>query len=572
MCTLMTPSTDILAALGQASYIWHIAEDRLEWSDNFASLIGFKEGIELHSARGFEALLSAQSKQTRYNQLQESIAQSAPGEGGAYQCVYAISDRVILGDEPVWIEDVGRWYPDEDGKPKFAQGILRIVSERRKREENLKRKSEIDELTGLPNRVLLEEKLDMSIKDGLALGRSSALLLISLSDFDQINATLGFSAGDEVLVQVAETLNDAKREGDLAARFSGAKFGFILSNCNEKQVETAARRMLAMLNGRVHVTSNGPVALKASAGACLLPKHAMNAHEAISSVTLALQKAQIRFGAKVAVHDPDPDLLQKRASDAGLLNQFAKAIELGAMHLAFQPIVGAQSHRPEFYEALLRMTPETEGVIEDARFLNLAERLGLMRLLDRKALEMTLDTLEECPDAILSVNVTYDSIADGAWTSLLRDRLKLIPDMAPRLIVELTESQLVTNLEETASAVLSMQGLGCRVAIDDFGAGYTSFSHLQRLNIDIIKIDGSFCRDMAQDQKTRAFLEAMQWLSSRSSVETVVEWVEDVEQAAQLKEWGYTYLQGSLFGMPLAILPWERKRDLSQKTLKARKT
>lgn len=561
----MNPTKDILAALGQASYVWHIGEDRLKWSENFRSLIGFRDQVDLDSARGFEALLSAQSQQTRFNQLQESIAQNPDGDGGSYQCVYAISTSAIERDETVWIEDVGRWYPDDQGKPQLAEGIVRIVSERRKREETLKRKSEIDELTSLPNRVHLEEMIDLHVKEGLSSGKSSALLLISLADFDEINSTLGFSAGDEILVQVADLLNGAKRDGDITARFSGAKFGFILCDCNETEVDIAARRLVRMLNGQIRQTANGPVALKASAGACLLPKHAINANEAISSVTLALQKAQKRFGSKVTIHNPDPGLNAQRSNDAKLLNHFAKAIEAGAMHLAFQPIVGAQSHKPEFHEALLRMTPETEDVIEDARFLHIAERLGLMRLLDRKALEMTLDTLEECPDAVLSVNVTHDSIADGAWTSLLRDRLEQVKDMAPRLIVELTESQIVSNMEETALAVASMQELGCRVAIDDFGAGYTSFSHLQKLNIDIIKIDGSFCRDMADDHKTRAFLEAMQWLSSRSSVETVVEWVEDVDQAAQLKEWGYTYLQGSLFGMPLAILPWERKRELSQK-------
>jgi len=566
----MNPPQDILAALGQASYVWRIGEDKLEWSDNFRSLIGFHDQVDLYSARGFETLLSAQSQQTRFNQLQESIAENPDGDGGSYQCVYAISAAAIHTNETVWIEDVGRWYPDDQGKPSYAEGIVRIVSERRKREENLKRKSKIDELTSLPNRVHLEEMIDQHVKDGLSSGKSSALLLISLADFDEINSTLGFSAGDEILVQVAEVLNDAKRDGDIAARFSGAKFGFILCNCSEKEVDTAARRLVRMLNGQIRQTTNGPVALKVSAGACLLPKHAINANEAISSVTLALQQAQKKFGAKVSIHNPDPELQGQRTSDAKLLNQFAKVIEAGAMHLAFQPIVGAQSHKPEFHEALLRMTPETEDVIEDARFLHIAERLGLMRLLDRKALEMTLDVLEECPDAILSVNVTYDSIADGAWTSLLRDRLSEISDMAPRLIVELTESQIVSNMEETAQAVSSMKELGCRVAIDDFGAGYTSFSHLQKLNIDIIKIDGAFCRDMADDHKTRAFLEAMQWLSSRSSVETVVEWVEEAEQAAQLKEWGYTYLQGSLFGMPLAILPWERKRELSRRSLRIR--
>ncbi|MDJ0613910.1 MAG: bifunctional diguanylate cyclase/phosphodiesterase [Rhizobiaceae bacterium] len=566
----MDENQDILAELGQASYVWHIAEDRLDWSENFKSLIGFHEEVNLESARGFEALLSAQSQQTRFTQLQESIAQDSHGDGGTYQCVYAVSAKVISGDEPVWVEDVGRWYPDENGKPSYARGIVRIVSERRKREESLKRKSEIDELTSLPNRVHLEEAIDLYIKNGLSLGKSAALLLISLSDFDEINSTLGFSAGDEVLKLVAEVLTSAKRDGDIAARFSGAKFGFIFDNCNEEEVESAARRLTSLLNGKVHLTSCGPVALKASAGACLLPKHAINPHEAIGSVTAALHQAQKRFGLKVSVYDPDPTLVEKRANDAKLLTQFAKAIEDGAMHLAFQPIVGAQTHRPEFHEALLRMTPETEGVIQDARFLGIAERLGLMRLLDRKALEMTLDVLEQCTDAVVSVNVTYDSIADGSWTSTLRERLLLVPDIAPRLIVEITESQIVSNMEETVAAIASMQEMGCRVAIDDFGAGYTSFSHLKDLNVDIIKIDGSFSREMVDNKKTRSFLEAMQWLSNRSSVETVIEWVEDADQAAQFKEWGYTYLQGELFGMPLPILPWERKRELSTKTFRSR--
>ncbi|MEM7291285.1 MAG: EAL domain-containing protein, partial [Pseudomonadota bacterium] len=120
-----------------------------------------------------------------------------------------------------------------------------------------------------------------------------------------------------------------------------------------------------------------------------------------------------------------------------------------------------------------------------------------------------------------------------------------------------------SNLDETVRAVHHMRQMGCRVAIDDFGAGYTSFSHLRDMPIDMVKMDGSFCQELKSDPRNAAFLEAMQRLADRFEVKTVVEWVEDAETAALLKAIGCTYLQGSFFGMPLAVLPWERKRELS---------
>lgn len=557
----MHPSDNILAALGQSNYIWQIARDRLDWSENFRALIGFNDGVDLNSARGFESLLSSESQQTRFAVLQSSIAEAAEGEGGSYQCVYAISPKVTSQSEPVWVEDTGRWYADENGKPDYAEGIVRIVSERRKREEFLKRKSELDDLTQLPNRAHLEEMLDIHIREGLAGGKTSAFMLIALHDFDQINSIYGFAAGDEILRQVADLLKSAKRDRDLAARFSGAKFGFVLDNCDVNELEAAAARMLAKVNGRILETSMGPVSLKACAGACLLPRHAANSHDAVAAVTTALDGSKEMFGTRLAVFDPDKPRATGFEQRSELLKRFVQTIEDGAMHLAFQPVVGASSHKPVFHEALLRMIPESEGAIGDAGFLKIAEGLGLMRLLDNKALSLTLDVLDTCPDAVLSVNVTHDSIADGEWLGLLEARLLEVADLAPRLIVELTESQIVTNICETRRVIEKIRSLGCRVAIDDFGAGYTSFAHLRDLPIDWVKIDGSFCQEFQKDPRNGAFLEAMQRLADRFDVKTVVEWVEDAETASVLAEMGYTCMQGSLFGMPLAILPWEKSRE-----------
>ncbi|MEM9277539.1 MAG: bifunctional diguanylate cyclase/phosphodiesterase, partial [Pseudomonadota bacterium] len=477
--------------------------------------------------------------------------------GFAYKCIYAIAPSNLIHDTILWLEDIGRWYPDENGKPARAEGIVRIINERRKREENLKRKSEIDELTGLANRRFLEDRINQTAARCFLDNKSSAFLLVSLVDFERINNTYGFAAGDEVLRKVSGLLKEQMRSDDLAARFSGAKFGLIIKDCKGAEIHVAAHRLLNAINGKVLKTSSGPVALKIAIGACLLPYHAQKDVEAIACATSSLTHAKHEFGAKMHLYDPDPEMIRKREADSKLLTRFVEVMEKDAMHLAFQPVFDPASGQPAFHEALLRMDGLGDEVIKDAEFVRLAEDLGLMRILDLKAMNMALNVLERCPEAILSINATHESLENGEWISTLASRFYDVRGLAERLIVELTESHLPGDIEETRKAIRHLQNLGCRVAIDDFGVGYTSFSHLRDLGVDMIKIDGSFVRNLRNDPNNSVFLKSMQQLASAFEVKTVVEWVEDVETAVQLQEWGFDYLQGSLYGMPLAVLPWE---------------
>ena len=169
-----------------------------------------------------------------------------------------------------------------------------------------------------------------------------------------------------------------------------------------------------------------------------------------------------------------------------------------------------------------------------------------------------MQTLEMCPTAKLAINITHESLESEEWFELLNSRLMQIENAAERLIIEITESQLPVSMQETAKVISRIQALGCRVALDDFGAGYTSFANLRDLNVDIVKVDGSFCRSLKQDPRNGEFLQAMQRIAATFNVQTVVEWVEDVEVAAQLKDWGFDCLQGGLYGMPMALLPWAK--------------
>ncbi|MEM9331053.1 MAG: bifunctional diguanylate cyclase/phosphodiesterase [Pseudomonadota bacterium] len=554
----MTNTSAILASIGQASYEWDIENDLLSWSDNFKELVGFKPDIDVSSAREFEKLLSSDSQVTRFAVIQSADKTKVDEAGCAYQCIYAINPANLYDETVLWLEDIGRWYPNKDGKPVRAAGIVRIINERRKREESLKRKSEVDELTGLANRRFLEDRINRTTEQCFLDNKSSAFLLLALEDFERVNNTYGFATGDEVLKQVTGLLKQQMRNDDLAARFSGAKFGLIIRDCKEAEILIAAQRLHHAINGKVLKTSSGPVALKVAIGACLLPFHARKDVEAIACATSALTHARQEFGIKVHLHNPDPQMLLKREADSKLLTRFVDVMEKDAMHLAFQPIFDPNTGKPAFHEALLRMDGLGDEVIKDAEFVRLAEDLGLMRILDLKALNNGLDVLESCPDAVLSINTTHESLENGEWISTLVRRIHDVRGLAERLIVELTESHLPGDIQETHKAVRYLQSFGCRVAIDDFGVGYTSFAHLRDLGVDMIKIDGSFVRNLNQDSKNSVFLKSMQQLASAFNVKTVVEWVEDVETAVQLQEWGFDYLQGSLYGMPLAVLPWER--------------
>ena len=162
-----------------------------------------------------------------------------------------------------------------------------------------------------------------------------------------------------------------------------------------------------------------------------------------------------------------------------------------------------------------------------------------------------------------SLNITHETTEDSQWLSTLASRLSDIAGGAERLIVEITESQIPADIEETAKFVQLVHDIGCKVAIDDFGAGYTSFANLKNLNVDLVKVDGSFCRDLKQDPRNGIFLQTLQNLATAFEVQTVVEWVEDAETAALMKEWGFDYLQGNCFGMPLAVAPWDRNPVVS---------
>jgi EAL domain-containing protein (putative c-di-GMP-specific phosphodiesterase class I) len=236
-------------------------------------------------------------------------------------------------------------------------------------------------------------------------------------------------------------------------------------------------------------------------------------------------------------------------------NQVKQALRDHRLQFAFQPVVNSDSEIPVFYECLLRMRDEQGQIVPAGVFVPVIEQLGLVRMVDRHVLDLALDFLTENPQLQLAINISGLTASDQSWLRRMSALLKGRPDVAKRLIVEVTETSALIDIEESARFLQTIRELGCRVAVDDFGAGYTSFRHLKALTLDIVKIDGSFVKNLAGNVDNQLFIRNLLGLADTYGMETVAECVETQEDATFLIGEGVKYLQGYFFGRPSLETP-----------------
>jgi len=232
------------------------------------------------------------------------------------------------------------------------------------------------------------------------------------------------------------------------------------------------------------------------------------------------------------------------------------ALRQNRLLFAFQPVVCAATGEVEYFECLLRMRDEAGAVAAGAEFVAAVEQLGLIGQIDRFVLDEAVRELGTAPDVTLGFNVSGLTAGDRPWLRSLTRRLRNRPDLARRVVVEITETAALHDIEESARFVDTLRDAGCRVALDDFGAGHTSLRHLQSLAVDIVKIDGSFIRNLADNPENRVFLRHLLGLTRGFGLSTVAECVESAEDAALLRAEGIGYLQGYHIGPPTIERPW----------------
>jgi EAL domain-containing protein (putative c-di-GMP-specific phosphodiesterase class I) len=229
---------------------------------------------------------------------------------------------------------------------------------------------------------------------------------------------------------------------------------------------------------------------------------------------------------------------------------------------AYQPIVGAVSRKPEHHECLLRLKRDDGSIAAAGEFIPAAETLGLVRLVDRRALEMAVAQLYAHEDVKLSINVSGTTACDQSWLQSFINYVRENREVAERMTVELTETAALHGFEENSRFVTRLRDMGCRVAIDDFGAGYTSFRNLHNLHVDMVKIDGDYVKNLSTSPDNQLFVRTLVDLAKNFRLETVAEWVSSEEDAKLLLELGVDYCQGYYFGQPTVSPDWLTKKDL----------
>lgn len=549
---LSEPGTDLFAILGQAGFSWDIAGDTLCWSDNVAAVLRDIPQSALSAASEFSRLIEPM-RGVRNDAVMNSTA-SDGGDGVPYQIEYGL--RASVSSPVLWIDECGRWFAGADGKPSHAHGIIRVNNERHARDEQLLKLSQDDPLTGEFNRTRLTAALAEAIEEAGRFRSSFAFMLVGIDHLAQINDAFGYEVADEVIVEVAKRIRARLRGGDVLGRFSGNKFGLILKNCSVDDMNIAAERFLAGIRDEVVPTRSGPVALTASIGAINALRHAGTVEEAMSRTQEALDLAKARRRGSLMVWRPNVERDAQRRVNIRVTDEIVTALNERRIVMAYEPVVSTVSRQPAFHECLVRMRQEDGEYSLSPDIVPVAEKLGLIRLVDHRVLELVVAELADAPQAQLSLNISPDTTMDPDWWARIESLMRAYPGVAERLIVEITETVAIQDLDDVRGFVTRLKNFGSRIAIDDFGAGYTSFRNLRKLGVDIVKIDGAFVQNIARSSDDRVFVQTLIDLAHRLGIETVAEWVQDEEAAGLLQGWGCDYIQGRLTGLASLTKPW----------------
>ena len=539
----------VLASVRETAYRWDFASDRIDWAANAEAVLGVADAEKIAGGRAFALLVDPEQAGARYDGITGG-PHVAPETALRYCLRYRFLPEGRRGRAALWIEDTGVCSINADSRPSVAQGTLRVINDRREREERLLYLGSHDELTGQLNRTRLTDELTFFLGSAGRTPTKGAFLLGGVNDLTLVNETYGYDVGDEVITIVGRRIGRALRGKDCIGRFSSNKFGIVLQDCSVEGVETIARRLVATVRDSFIDTSVGAVATSISVGAVLLPDNAGNAQAAIGRALQALDVARSSRSDRFSLYQPCERRESERRRAVPIADEIVRALNDRRMILALQPIVTSGSHEPELYECLLRMKRLDGSIASASEFIPVAEQFGLAKLVDHRALELAVELLRSMPDIKLAFNVSAATATDPQWLHGLEAFAGKGSGLAERLTIEITETAAISDLEETVKFVAALKALGCRVALDDFGAGYTSFRSLRLLGVDMVKIDGSFIQNLGTQAEDELFVRTLIELAKSFGITTVGEWVGDEKTAKMLENAGISYMQGYFFGAP----------------------
>ena len=545
----------ILSEIEETAYVWDLKSDRIDWESNAPQILGVASEGVIATGNAFQQLIAAEHSARRSEAFNGKASDSV--RGVPYRLHYRFRPAGLRGDISVWIEEHGRWWPDAAGAPSRARGVLRIINDRYFEEQRQLYRSDLDELTGQLNRIRLTEALTEVLERSQKTGQACAFLVVAVNNLAVINETFGYDVGDEIILAAATQIKGRLRGGDVLGRYSSNKFGIVLQDCGAGAMRIAAERFMKAVRDSTIKTSACQLTATLSIGGVIVPDQAQTVQQALNYAMQALDRAKSKRFDCFMAYEPSSTSENTRRKSIEVADQVIEALDDNRMRLVLQAMVGAKSGKAEIYECLLRMERLDGSIVSAGEFIPIAEQLGLSRLIDRRTLELSVALLKRHTGLTLSLNVSGLTASDHEWLVALQRLTGGRRDLTNRMIIEITETAAIEDLDQTINFVDTLKELGCRVAIDDFGAGYTSFKNLKLLNVDMVKIDGAFVKNLADDTSDQIFIKTMVELAQTFGMETVAEWVGDQRSVDMLRDMGITYLQGFFYGLPIDAAAYE---------------
>jgi diguanylate cyclase (GGDEF)-like protein len=461
---------------------------------------------------------------------------------------------------PVVVNDAERWFalaasPRHDDSGVFIgfRGVGSDVTTQRESADKINRMARFDTLTGLPNRLHLNEQLARAMSEAEKWGTRCAFMMIDLDRFKAVNDTLGHPVGDRLLGRVSERLSQLVGDNEMVGRLGGDEFAVVMRDATDSaRVDQLAQTIIEALS-RPYEVDQYTLYIGASVGVAIGPRDGRTAEMLIRSADLALYRSKDHGGG--VFHTYEPQLHVKAEERRVLEMALRQALEKGEMHLEYQPVVAADTGSLNGFEALLRWTHPELGVISPAKFVPLAEDARLIGPMGEWVLRSACHEAASWPgQSRIAVNVSPEQLHNPAFVSIVASALASSGLSAERLELEVTEGVFMREGTVAVQVLERILDLGVRLSLDDFGTGYSSLGYLTRTRFSTIKIDRSFVQGASKGLKeSLAIVRAVVALAQSLGMGTTAEGVETEEEHRMVQSLGCTKVQGYYFGRPLPV-------------------
>ncbi|MDX1443778.1 MAG: EAL domain-containing protein, partial [Gammaproteobacteria bacterium] len=467
---------------------------------------------------------------------------------------------VCADDRTIWANVNVALVRDRSGEPLYFASVINDITESHRLSEKLSHQATHDALTGLINRYEFERRMKQAVERARVEHVDNALCFLDLDQFKIVNDTCGHGAGDAMLEQLSGLLRGCIRSNDTLARLGGDEFALLLEACPPESALAVAEKIRRTVHDYEFHWEEQKFNLGASIGVVPFGAGDIDIDKLLSAADTACYAAKEAGRNRVHLVGEGDDEIHRHQEAMRWQQELREAMTMDRFFLVWQPIhaVGGDRDRPEHFEVLLRLRDSKGHVVPPGEFMPSAERYGMIRRMDRWVLEESLRWLAENPVArkriaSLSINLSGLTFSERGFADEVLTLLKQYNLGGDQICFEITETATITNMAAARELIGTLQAMGCRFALDDFGMGFASFAYLNSFPVDCVKIDGTFVRDMDTNHVHRAMVRSINDIAHAMGKETVAEFVENEKVWQMLSELGVDYGQGFGVGRPQAL-------------------